>query len=115
MDSRQQFFATIYNYYISITGNQIPEELLNGLCHTVTEFYYEQYSRFGKKYPKSIKRYSSFQLNDLNHPYTKELVIKYLKEKTHGNYADYAVIALEMTIDELKKFEKNREDFWRMF
>ncbi len=71
MDSRQQFFDVINDYYSNIVDDKLPPDLLIELCNKITDYYYNQYTRFGKQYPKSIKRYSTFQLKDLDHPDTK--------------------------------------------
>lgn len=115
MDSKQQFFSAIHNFYANIVGDQLTEELLNGLCNTIADYYYEQYTRFGNQHPKSIKRYSTFHVKDLDHPYTNELVIKYLKKNTGSNYSIFARMVLGMSDDELTQFEKNREDFYNMW
>lgn len=115
MDSKQEFFEVIHSYYFNVAEGKIPAELLKDLCDRITEYYYEQYTRFRKQHPKSVKRYSSFQAKDLNHPYTFEIVIQYLKEKTGANYKEYAGVLLKRTWAEVTELEKKREEFYNMF
>ncbi len=115
MDSKNDFYKTIFSYYFDVSKNLIPKEFIEEVSHIVTDYYYEQYGRFSKQYPKSIKRYSTFQIKDLDHPSTFEMVIKFFKKKQEDNYSEYSKILLKMTDDALKGFEKNREEFYRMF
>lgn len=114
MDSKQKFFDAIYDYYVEIVGDNISPELLEELCDIITEHYYEQYTRFRKQYPKSVKRYSSFQLKDLNHPEVFEIIINFFKNKMGRKYPEYATMLLNKTLEELKEFEKNREYYHKM-
>tara|TARA_R110000744_G_scaffold94800_1_gene183236 strand:+ start:636 stop:1010 length:375 start_codon:yes stop_codon:yes gene_type:complete len=115
MDSRQKFFEIIRKEYSDLTLSKVEEDLLDAVSTGVTDYYYEQYQRFRKQYPKSIKRYSSFNLKDLDHPNTHELIIKIVKEKVGTEYENPTTKFLDMTLDELKGFEKNREEFYNMF
>lgn len=115
MESRQDFFNSIQNYYLNLSDGKVPIEFVNELSNVVTDFYYEQYGRFGKQYPKSTKRYSCFQLKDLDHPTTFGIVIRYFKNKIGDNYRDFSRQLLKMSEDELFKFEKSREEFYKMW
>ena len=115
MQLRDDFLNAIENEYLRLTKGKVPDEFVTAVSKNVMEYYYDQYQRFRKQYPKSIKRYSSFQIKDLDHPYTREMVIKTLKEMVGDDYERYATLFLNMTPEELKKFEKNREEFYKMF
>lgn len=115
MDAKQEFLNTIRDYYFNMSDGKVPVEFVNELSELATDFYYEQYSRFGRQYPKSVKRYTTFQLKDLDHPTTFEIVIKYFKRKTGENYRNYSRQLLNMSEDELTKFEKNTEEFYKMW
>jgi len=115
MESKGDFYKTIFRYYFEVSKNLISKELIEEVSHIVTEYYYEQYCRFSKQYPKSIKRYSSFQIKDLDHPSTFELIIKFFKKKQEDNYLEYSKILLKMTDDALKAFEENRAEFYSMY
>lgn len=115
MDSREMFFKIIWTYYNEISDEKIPAELVIGLSDCITDYYYDQYNRFRIQYPKSAKRYSSFQIKDLNHPTTFEMIIKFFKNKLENNYLEYSKIILNMTDSELRTFENNRADFYNMY
>ena len=115
MDTQQHFFELIRSEYASLGQGKLPQELLDAVSGKVSAYYFEQYRRFFKQYPKAKKRYSSFQLRDLDHPKTYEIVIKTLKEKMGTAYEKYAIALLKMDLDDLRKFEKNREAFYGMF
>lgn len=115
MDSRQDFFNSIHNYYSNCSEGKVPLELVKELSEEVADYYYNQYCRFRKQYPKSVKRYSKFMLKDLDHPTTLEMIIKYFKRTEGDNYRNYCMILLKMNEEELIKFEKDREDFYNMF
>ncbi|WP_196894721.1 hypothetical protein [Aureivirga marina] len=112
---RKQFLDIIEEEYSNLSQTQISKDLINAVSKRVADYYYNQYQTFKKQYPKSQKRYSTFQIKDLDHPYTYEIIIKVLKEKVGTDYEKYATIFLQMTLNELKKFEKSREEFYDMF
>jgi len=114
MDSQEKFKAVILDHYKNIAGDQIPMTLLDKLCDNVTEYYYEQYSRFRRQYPKSIKRYSTFQLKDIDHPQTKKIVVDFFKNELKTKYRDYSKLLLNMTDTELDNFEQWWYNFERL-
>ena len=114
MDSQEKFKAVILDHYKNIAGDQIPLTLLDKLCDNITEYYYEQYSRFRRQYPKSIKRYSTFQLKDIDHPQTKKIVVDFFKNELKTKYRDYSKLLLNMTDTELDNFEQWWYDFERL-
>ena len=115
MDTKAGFYKSIYKYFYDIAGDKIPDELLRGLSDKINDYYFEQYNRFAIQYPKSLKRYSSFQVKDLEHPTTFEIIIKFFKDKLGKDYSHYTETVLKMNTLELKAFEKSREDFYKMF
>lgn len=115
MDSKNQFYQTIYNYYKEIVVGNIPDQILTEICNELCDHFYNEYSRFKKQYPKSIKRYSTFLLKDLDHPNTFELIINFFKNKYGAKYKEFSCLMLKMTETELLDFEKNRRDFHNMF
>jgi len=109
MDSKETFFEKIYKYYQDISKEKIDTDNLIELSRRISDYYYEQYNRFGKQYPKSIKRYSVFNSKDLEHPDTLELIINFFKEKFGDEYFKFSKVLLNMTDSQLKTFEINRE------
>lgn len=114
MDSRDNFKQAIISHYKNISAERIPFSMLDTLCDKITDYYYDQYTRFREQYPKSIKRYSTFQLKDIDHPKTKKIVIDFLKNELTTEYRNYAKLLLNMTDKELDNFEKWWYDFERL-
>jgi hypothetical protein len=114
MESKQEFFNIIHTHYTNKLGEKLPHELLKEICENITEYYYEQYKRFRSQYPKSIKRYSSFKIKDLEHPEVYEMVIKFFKVKKGTEYSIYTMLMLNWSLDKLKEFEKQRANFHNM-
>jgi hypothetical protein len=111
MDSKESFFETIFNYYSRMSNGKIPNDILIDISKLICNYFFEQYSTFRIQYPKSVKRYSSFLIKDLNHPQPFEIIINYLKNKFGINYNFYSTILLDLTQSELKDFEKNRKEY----
>ena len=114
MDSRDSFKQAITGHYKNIFADKVPSNLLDSLCDKITDYYYDQYSRFRKHYPKSIKRYSTFQLKDIDHPQTKKIVVDFFKNEIREKYKEYSKILLSMTDKELNEFEQSWYDFERL-
>jgi len=111
MDTKEEFYKVIYGYYEAIAFGKIDTEYLTELSNRITDYYYEQYQRFGSQYPKSIKRYSTFKIEDLDHSFTHDIVIKFFKEKMGVNYARFSKIILQMNDFEFQEFEKRRYEY----
>ena len=114
MDSQEKFKQVIFDYYKNISGDQVPLTLVDKLSDKITDYYYDQYTRFRKKYPKSIKRYSTFQLKDIDHPQTKKIVVDFFKNKSQTEYRKFSKLLLNMTDKELDNFEQWWYDFERI-
>lgn len=111
MDSKQKFYDKVLAYYQLIASDKIPSKHISQLSRRVSDYYFQQYKTFGRQYPESEKRYSSFSVSDLDHPYTYEIVIKYFKDQLKANYAEYSKIVLDMNESQFRLFEANRRDF----
>lgn len=114
MDTRDNFKQVIFNHYKNISADEVPITLLNSLCDKITDYYYDQYTRFRKQYPKSIKRYSTFQLKDIDHPQTNKIVVDFFKSELKTQYRFYSKLLLSMTDKELDNFEQWWYDFERL-
>jgi hypothetical protein len=115
MDSRDQFLKKIKDEYLRLPNNRVPGDEVDLVANAITNYYYEQYQRFGEQYPRSSKRYSTLQLKDLDHPTTFEIIIKTIKEINGTGYEELVLPFLNMTLEELRQFEKNREEFYKMY
>jgi hypothetical protein len=115
VESWQEFYDVIQKEYIKITVGKVDPSLIDNVSKVITDFYHNQYTRFYKEYPKSAKQYLSFQLKDLDHPNTGEKIIDALKKIDPEHYAELAGHFMKMTQAEVLAFEKNREEFYKMF
>lgn len=111
MQTKQDYYDTIYRYYSDQVGEKISTTFLNGLTERITQNYYEQYSRFRIQYPKSVKRYSTFKINGLDNPQVKEIMINYFKEMISDNYPEKTMVVLSLSLPELRRFEEYREAY----
>lgn len=111
MQTKQEFYNIIYQYYADRVGDKISTIFLNGLTRRIADHYFEQYSRFRIQYPISVKRYSTFKIEDLEHPEVTEIVINYFKEMVGKPYAEKAMLVLGLSLSELKKFEEYKEAY----
>lgn len=111
MQSQQEFFKIIYQFYSNRVGEQMPELLLKELSEVIANHYYHQYSRFRIDYPKSVKRYSTFKIEDLDHPEVTEIVIKFFKNKIGDDYQKMTLIFQNLTLDDLKWHKEYRENY----
>ena len=109
MQSKQEFFLTIYRFYFNRVGEQIPELFLKELSEEISDHYYEQYSRFRIDYPKSVKRYSIFKIEDLDHPEVTDMVIKFFKNKSGDDYQRMTLIFQNIFLNDLKWHEEYQE------
>ncbi len=111
MQSKQEFFKIIYQFYYNRVGEQIQELFLKELSEEITNHYYHQYSKYRFDYPKSVKRYSTFKVEDLNHPEITDIVIKYFKNKIGDDYQRMTFIFQNITLNDLKWHQEYRENY----
>ena len=115
MDSKQKLEAGIRNHYSKIVGENESSQLLDELYMAITSTIHEQYNRFSKQYPKSIKRYSTLKVEYLDHPQIFKLIIKIFKQKFENNYLEYSGKVLGISREEVEQFEHRRDEFYNMF
>lgn len=115
LDPRDSFKSTILSHYQNLSRGEVPLALLDPLCERLTDYFYAQYSQWRIKYPAAIKRYSTFCLDDLDHPYTMTMIVNFMKAELKQDYKLFTRLLLNMSEDELEKFEQSRADFERMF
>ena len=105
LESKENFFNKIKEYYLKLAGPQIPTDLLSDLVDKITDTQFDNYKRFWNLYPKSRKRYSELKIEDLEHPFTHYEIIDFLKFKDLDNYKAYSMILLNMTEKEFSDYE----------
>jgi len=100
---KRDFYSKIKEYYVGLSDNQIPTELLNQIISKVTDEIYSDYRRFWKQYPKSRKRYSTLKMDDIEHPSVYFMITDFLNEKGISKSREYSKILLKMNDEEFDK------------
>lgn len=104
IEPKREFYSKIKEYYIGISKNRIPTELLNEIILKVTDRIYSDYRRFWKQYPKSRKRYSTLKMDDIENPYIHFLLSDFLKTKDVVDYRNFSKIFLQMNDKEFDEY-----------
>ncbi|CAM1362581.1 conserved hypothetical protein [Tenacibaculum litopenaei] len=115
MDSKEVFYKVILDYYVGKTKANNVQNYLNELAEYLSLYFFKQYKEYRRLYPKSKKRYSTFNTKDLENPLTHDLIINFFKERFNENYRNYSSKILGINNDEFLKYEKNRNDFYDMW
>lgn len=100
------FRNKIEAYYTNLGTDVIPNSVLQELIDTIAQKHYANYKRYWKKYPKSRKRYSEFNNNDLEHPFTYEHILNYFKKQSFSNYKVNTTLLTQKNKNELTLFEE---------
>jgi hypothetical protein len=108
IDSKEEFLRIILEHYVVLSADRIPKDLIVSLSNNITDYYYKQYNDFYKKYPKSRKRYSTFQVKDFDHPTTSRMVVEFFRRKFEEQYKDYSKLLLGLDDKQLMDLE----DYW---
>ena len=100
---KREFYSKIKEYYVGLSDNQIPIDLLNQIISKVTDEIYSDYKRFWKQYPKSRKRYSTLKMDDIEHPSVYFMITDFLNEKGISKSREYSKILFKMNDEEFDK------------
>lgn len=103
IESKEDFYSKVKEYYVGLSVNQIPIELLNEIISKVAGYIYDNYKRFWKQYPKSRKRYSTLKMEDLEHPFVHFMITDFLNKKGIPKSREYLKALLKMNDEELDK------------
>lgn len=103
IEQKRVFYSKIKKYFVGLTDNQIPTELLDQIISKVTDEIYSDYKRFWKQYPKSRKRYSTLKIDDIEHPSVRFMITDFLNETSVLSGREYSKILFKMNDEELDK------------
>ncbi len=101
---KRNFYSKIKEYYIGVSNNQIPKELLNEIISKVTDRIYSTYKRFWKQYTKSRKRYSTLKMEDIEHPFIHYLITDFLENRKIEESRNFSKILFKMNDEEFDKY-----------
>ena len=104
IEPKKEFYSKIKAYFVELTDNQIPMELLSQIILKVTDQIYSDYKRFWKQYTKSRKRYSILKMDDVDHPFVHYLITDFLKEKNISDSRNFSKILFKMNDEEFDKY-----------
>jgi len=110
IEPKKNFYTEIEKYYVEVSKNAIPTELLAEIIEKVTDKIYADYKRFWKQYPKSRKRYSKLKLEDLEHDFVYFLITEFIQKSELNEYRNYSKVLLKMNDEEFDKYEKKK--YW---
>jgi SOS response regulatory protein OraA/RecX len=110
IEPKLNFQAEIEEYFLGVSKNRIPTNLLNEIISRVTEEIYSDYKRFWKQYPKSRKRYSKLKIEDIEHSFVRYRITDFLKTNKPTEYRDFSKILFNMTDEEFDEYEKHK--YW---
>jgi hypothetical protein len=104
IEPKKDFYSKIKEYYVGLSANQIPNELLNEIISKVTDQIYSDYKRFWKQYPKSKKRYSTLKMDDIEHPFVYYLITDFLNKKKISETRNFSKILFKINDEEFDKY-----------
>ena len=104
IEPKRNFYSEIKKYFVGLTDDQIPSELLHKIISLVTEEVYGNYKRFWKQYPKSRKRYSKLKIEDVEHPLIRYMITDFFEEKNVVEIRKFSKILFKMDEEEFNKY-----------
>ena len=114
LESKNNFFSKIEKYYLELADSKIQKDIIAELSKGLSESQYEYYKQCWKKYPKSKKRYSEFDLKDLDHPSVHYQIMNFFKSQPNLNYVRLSRQLLNLSETEFVEFEKRKNQFENM-
>ncbi len=108
-------FELVKEKYADVSSNSIyPEDLLE-VCLRIVIHYFYLYNLWRSIYPQEKNRNLTFLSKDYDHPYTYDMIIQFFKNKYPGAYASKSATMLNLTTEEVLRYEEERHDFYSRF
>tara|TARA_R110002167_G_scaffold317294_2_gene522962 strand:+ start:286 stop:654 length:369 start_codon:yes stop_codon:yes gene_type:complete len=114
LESKKEFFSIIEKHFSDLADSKIPKNTVTELSKYISNLIYEYYKDCWKKYPKSRKRYSKLNIEDLDNPFYHHRIFDFLKSKTEANYIEFTCQLLGLNKAEFAEFEKRKNQFENM-
>ncbi|GAA4279834.1 hypothetical protein [Gaetbulibacter aestuarii] len=111
IEPKQNFYSEIENFYVELSDNRIPTDLLNEIISMVTNQIYGDYQRFWKQYPKSRKRYSKLRMEDIEHPFIHYLITDFLERKRTPKSEQFQKILFKMNDAQFEKYLEQKRGY----
>ncbi len=100
---------------MNLANERIPVDDLEDISNLISYQQHNRYTDCWTKYPKSRKRYSKFNVEDLDQPYIQIEILSLLKRKYPDNYLNFSTILLDKNKDEIIELIKKQKEFQAMF
>lgn len=108
-------FVTVKEFYKKRANETIKMEDLNSVCLKIVFRFFYMHNMWRSEGKRLKNKNLEFLNEDLEHPYSFDDIITVLKEKYPRHYSNKCELLMNMTTDEFKKYEKNRQDFFNMW
>lgn len=115
VESQKRFKNKIHDHFKNRSNGRIPNTDLNEISNFITYQLHNNYKDAWAKYPKSRKRYSKFNVEELEQPYWQIEILSLLKSKYPEEYLNYSVILLHKSKDEVIELVNKKKGFEAMF
>jgi len=115
IEPKNSFFLKIEKFYSELANDKVPKEFITELSEILTESQFKSYKNSWKKYPKSRKRYSEFDVKDLNHPFVHYQIMDFFRKLPNTSYVRFSCQLLNLSETEFAEFEKRKNQFENMF
>lgn len=108
-------FLIVREFYQKRARGTIKPEDLNRACLKIV-FRFLYIHNLWRSEGKRIKNKNlAFLKEDLEHPYSSDVIIEVFKGKYPQDYSDKCEVLLNMTTENFRKHEKNRQAFFGMW
>jgi len=108
-------FKFVKTHFLKFYCSEIEIEEFYEICLKIVLHYFYLYN-FWKNYNEKEKdRDLNFLIKDFSHPNTYDLVIRHFKNKNPKEYIFKSSQLLDLSIDKLKEYEYNRDEFYNAF
>ena len=114
-DLLQKNFATVIGRFSQLASDDIPAEELHEVSLKVVLHYFYLYNSWKYSNEKEKDRDLAFLPKDFQHPNTYDIILQYFKIKYPGDYARKSASLTEKTVEELLKYEYDRDSFYNSF
>ncbi|MBT1706198.1 hypothetical protein [Chryseosolibacter indicus] len=108
-------FLVVKEFYQKRAGGTIKIEDLNRACLKIVFRFFYMHNMWRSEGKRLKNKKLEFLKEDLEHPYSFDDIIEVFKGKYPQDYSDKCEVLMNMTTDNFKKYEKNRQDFFNMW
>jgi len=108
-------YEIVKNYFQKKVDTYIDSIDLKQVCLRIALRHFYMYNLWRTMYKKERNRDLTFLHKDFDHPQTNDIIIQFFKDRYPNNYSNKCEAMLDMSPEEFKAYDKNRQDFQNMF